>query len=133
MEWFLHELVVDYWGELEMQAQWYSASRLRKQTSQNRGGFTLLELMIVVVIISILIGLLVPAVVGVRRLARDAELRKEISDLEQAITQFKLAFNVEPPSQTTLYASAAAWDATPAGKRNKGLIKQMWPRFDFSN
>lgn len=102
-----------------------------------RLGFTLLELMVVIVIIALLMGLLLPAVNSVRRAARDAEVRKDISDLEAAITQFKVSFGVEPPSQMTLYATAAEWDLSgplyPNNKRYKGLIRAIWPRFDFTN
>ncbi len=97
----------------------------------NRAGFTLLELMIVIVIIAILMALLLPAVNSIRRTARDTEVRSDISRLEQSITQFKLVYGIEPPSQITLYAVPAAWDATVNSKRSKGLIRQLWPKFDF--
>jgi type II secretory pathway pseudopilin PulG len=86
--------------------------------------------MVVVVIIAILIGILVPTIGKVRQTAREAEVRKEISDLEQAIGQFKVSFGIEPPSYIQLYANQADWDANP---KYKGLIKQMWSKFDFSN
>ena len=105
----------------------------------SRSGFTLLELMIVIVIIGLLVGLVLPAINSARVRARIVEVKKDISDLEQGIAQFKVSFGIEPPSQITLYAAAGDWDApppspfSPANKRHKGLIKQMWPKFDFSN
>lgn len=113
-----------------------SSPACRRDAPYARGGFTLIELMVVIVILVILIGLLLPAVNSVRRTARDAEVRKEISDLEQAIAQFKVSFGIDPPSQITLYAMAADWTSTtyaPENARSSGLIRQMWPRFDFAN
>lgn len=98
-----------------------------------RSGFTLIELMIVVVIIAILIGLLLPAVNSIRRAARDAEVRSDIGKLEDAIAKFKVTYGTEPPSQIVLYAAPADWEATPLAKRHKGAIKQLWPQFNFAN
>ena len=89
-----------------------SSLSLRKRTSRLRGGFTLIELMVVIVIITILIGLLVPAVMGVRRTARDVEVRTDIAKLEDAIAKFKVTYGTEPPSQLTLYAAPADWELT---------------------
>ncbi len=100
----------------------------RNHSVTHRAGFTLLELMIVVVIIALLIGLLLPAVNSVRRAARDAEVRSDIKNFEDSITKFKVSIGVDPPSTIMLYAVPTAWDAT-----SRGLIRQMWPRFDFSN
>lgn len=102
------------------------------QTHASRSGFTLLELMIVVVIIALLVGLVLPAINSARTRARIVEVKKDISDLEQAITQFKVSFGIEPPSQMTLYPASADWDLAPNNKRYKGFIKQMWPKFNFS-
>ncbi len=99
----------------------------------SRAGFTLLELMIVIVIIAILLGLLLPAIGSVRIRARITEVRAEISKLEDAIAQFKVTYGTEPPGSITLYAAPAAWEASAASRRSKGLIKQIWPKFHFDD
>lgn len=120
-------------GETEMQALWKSSPNSRRQARSSRVGFTLIELMVVVVIIALLIGLLVPAVQSVMRTARVAEVKTDIGSLESAIEKFRASFSKEPPSQITLYATAAAWEATPITRRHKGAIKELWPQFDFTN
>ena len=118
-----------------MRVVWKSSLSRRKHSSQSRIGFTLIELLVVIVIIAILIALVLPAISGVRTRAREAEVKNDISKLEQAITAFKVDFGIEPPSQITLFASQADWDnaALANSVRSKGLIKQIWPRFDFTN
>ena len=56
-----------------------------------RGGFTLVELLVVVVIISILMGLLLPAIVAARARARIAECTNNQKELGSAILQYELA------------------------------------------
>jgi len=106
---------------------------LRQRKPRGSAGFTLIELMVVVVIIAILVGLLLPAIMSVRRTARDTEVRTDIAALEDAIAKFKVTFGTEPPSEISLYASAAAWEQTATSRRHKGLIKQLWPQFNFAN
>jgi type II secretory pathway pseudopilin PulG len=91
--------------------------------------------MVVIVIIVILIGLVLPAISSVRARARDAQVKTDISQLEQAITAFKVDFGIDPPSQITLFAADADWNNPMLANsiRSKGLIKQIWPRFDFTN
>lgn len=118
-----------------MQAVWKSSPSHRKQALPPRAGFTLVELMVVIVIIVILIGLVLPAISSVRSRAREAQVKTDISQLEQAITAFKVDFGIDPPSQITLFAAQADWDNPMLANsiRSKGLIKQIWPRFDFTN
>lgn len=118
-----------------MQAVWNSPSSQEKQRRRLRGGFTLVELMVVVVIIAILIGLVLPAIIGVRQRAREAEVKNDIAKLEQAITAFKVEFGIEPPSQITLFAASADWNNPMLANstRSMNLIRQIWPRFDFSD
>ena len=50
-----------------------------------RGGFTLLELLIVIAIIAILMSLIIPAIAGARRRAQEAAVATELTQLDQAI------------------------------------------------
>ena len=115
-----------------MRSDLNSSLSLRKRMPRSRVGFTLIELMVVIVIITILIGLLVPAVMGVRKTARDVEVRTDIAKLEDAIAKFKVTYGTEPPSQLTLYPAPADWELSAVSRRHKGLIKQLWPQFDFA-
>ena len=101
----------------------------KQKTGDRRGGFTLIELMIVIVIIALLIGLLVPAVAGAISKTRIAGVKTEISNLETAIAKFKIDHGIEPPSFITLHESPADWTADV---NNKSLIRQLWPQFNFA-
>lgn len=56
-----------------------------------RGGFTLVELLVVVLIIAMLMGLLTPAIIAARERARQSQCADHQRNLGQAIIQFELA------------------------------------------
>ena len=58
---------------------------------RNRSGFTLVELLVVVVIIAILIGLLLPAVIGARERARQTQCSNNQHELALAVVQYETA------------------------------------------
>ena len=92
-------------------------------------GFTLVEILITIAIIGILIALLMPAIGGARRNARDAQVKTDITALDKAITDFKANYMVEPPSAIALYEVPAGWagDVT-----SRGRIRRIWPQFNFN-
>ena len=100
-------------------------------TRSPEGRFGWLELLATILVVSLLLGLLLPAVgPSHRRPRRVHDVRVDISRLEDAIMQFKVTFGVEPPSRVVLHAEEPGWDAD---QRSKGLIRQLWPKFDFTN
>ena len=55
-----------------------------------RGGFTLVELLVVIVILAILIGLLLPAINAALRTARKAAVSAEINQLASALAELQV-------------------------------------------
>ncbi len=92
-------------------------------------GFTLIELMVVIVIISILVALIVPALGRVKVATNEAKVMTEIKQLESAIAAFKAKYGVEPPSQINIYTSAAGWTSDAY---STSIIRGIWPQFDFT-
>ncbi len=110
-----------------------------RQSPSARRGFSLIELMIVIVIISILMALILPAIGIIRDRVRTAEIRTEISGFEAGITQFIGEFGQEPPSFIILYEAPTgdpSWQTdttSPSGlTQSRTTIRQLWPQFDFS-
>jgi prepilin-type N-terminal cleavage/methylation domain-containing protein len=103
-------------------------------------GFSLIELLVVLLILAILIGLLLPAIQGAQANARITQVKTDISTLEAAINSFKADYNIDPPSGIILFEEADDWGNTTIGglftvpeiARSRALIRQLWPQFDFS-
>jgi general secretion pathway protein G len=95
-----------------------------------RSGFSLVELLVVIVILGILAALILPAIVGARRSAQVAEVANEIRQLETAVTKFKATFNVDPPSSLYIpdLTSSQSWSAVDRAK-----VRGLWPQFNFTN
>src|SRR5690348_15513627 len=108
-------------------------SQTARPAHRPRRAFTLIEVMVVIVILTILVALLLPAINRVRVNARIAQVKTEISSLESAIATFKTMYSVDPPSQLVICETAANWTSTAAAVvDSRAKIRQIWPQFDFT-
>jgi prepilin-type N-terminal cleavage/methylation domain-containing protein len=66
----------------------------------NHGGFTLVELLVVITIIGILVGLLSVAAIRARRQAKNAAVLYDLSQIEQALEAYAQQYGEYPPDFT---------------------------------
>jgi general secretion pathway protein G len=86
-----------------------SMSRSPRKVSRHRapgraGGFTLIEIMVVVVIIGLLAAVIVPTVISKVDEARVAKAKQDIQSLETALTMFRLDNSKYPTTEQGLTA-----------------------------
>ncbi|MCK9364476.1 MAG: type II secretion system major pseudopilin GspG [Syntrophales bacterium] len=110
---------------------------MRKER-RNQRGFTLIELMVVIVILGILAGLIVPRIMGRPDEARQAKARIQIESLETALKLYKLDTGNYPTTEQGLQAlveppavGAQAGNWRQGGYLEKGKVpKDPWD-YDF--
>jgi prepilin-type N-terminal cleavage/methylation domain-containing protein len=62
--------------------------------------FTLVELLVVIAIIAVLMGMLLPAIFGVRTKAKEAKAKTEIKSLQTALAQYEATYGYLPCAGT---------------------------------
>jgi len=92
--------------------------------SHRRSGFTLVELLAVIMIIALLAGLVTPAVMRARNSARNAAIKAEIDMLHMAIMNYKNDYGSFPPAVSTAGLNSAA------GKHVQRLFPRSAPNPD---
>ena len=110
-------------------------------------GFTLVELLVVIVILAILVALLIPAVTGAIRKTRGAAVQAEINQMAQALADFKSKYGDYPPSRVLLsengYLNTTNTTPLPTGssaditvgqlaQRSISALRKFWPRVVMS-
>lgn len=91
---------------------------MRRQGSRE-AGFTLIELMIVIVILGLLAAIVMPRIVGETDKARYGTARAQMRVLEDALKRYKLDNGVYPTTEQGLDALVM--------KPSTGVIPEQWP------
>jgi general secretion pathway protein G len=99
-------------------------------------GFTLIELMVVIVILGILAGLIIPRIMGRPDEARRAKARMQLESLETALKLYKLDNGSYPITEQGLQALVEQPSVAPAAKnwRQDGYLeKNKVPKDPWGN
>ena len=78
--------------------------KILDESSKFYGGFTLIELMVVIVILGILAGLIIPRIMGRPEEARRMKAKVQIESIETALKLYKLDNGVYPSTEQGLQA-----------------------------
>lgn len=99
---------------------------MKKQVNK-QSGFTLFEIMVVVVIIGILATLIIPKLTGRTDQARTAKAQNDIQTLETALDLYKLDNGFYPSTDQGLKAliEQPTSDPVPSNWRSGGYIKRL--------
>ncbi len=110
----------------------------RKPNGRNRlrgpAGFTLLELMVVIVILGLLAALVVPKLIGRTEEAKRTQSRLQIKNLEQALQLFKLDNGFYPATEQGIEALVRAPEIgrLPKNYRKGGYLDRV-PKDPWGN
>nr|MBL8412415.1 type II secretion system major pseudopilin GspG [Dechloromonas sp.] len=95
------------------------------QNIRRPGGFTLIEVMVVIVILGILAALVVPKVMGRPDEARVVAARQDISSIMQALKLYKLDNRRYPTSEQGLQALVTKPTAAPLPDNWKSYLDKL--------
>ncbi|MDP2561934.1 type II secretion system major pseudopilin GspG [Psychrobium sp. 1_MG-2023] len=98
-----------------------------QQKRRNQAGFTLIEIMVVIVILGILAAMVMPSVLGNKDKAQQQKVISDITTLEGAMDMFKLDNNRFPTTDQGLEAlvSKPEMDPVPRNYPQAGYIKRL--------
>lgn len=98
-----------------------------QKTASRQGGFTLIEIMVVVVILGILASVVVPRIMDRPDTARITKARLDIQAMESVLNQYRLDNFVYPSTEQGLEAlvEKPSGDPEPANWNKSGYIKSL--------
>ena len=119
-----------------------SSPPIRRRPGAGRGprGFTMVELLAVILILAVLIALFLPALNGALKTAKNAAVGGEINQLAQALASFKAQYGDYPPSRIYLaedgdFGQAASTQIAPGNityaqlaQRSASILRKFFPR-----
>lgn len=105
-----------------------------KNNSVKQRGFTLLEVMVVLVILGIIAGMVVPNIMGNQAEAQAQKVMVDIRQLENALDMYKLKNNVYPTTEQGLESlvTAPTIEPIPRNFPQDGFIKRL-PKDPWGN
>lgn len=105
-----------------------------KQRKQNQRGFTLLEIMIVVVILGVLASLMLPSLMGNKDKADRQKALSDIVTLENALEMYRLDNNIYPSTAQGLKALVKKPEIAPIPRnyRDDGYVRRL-PKDPWGN
>ncbi len=113
---------------LSLSSQSFSQSKISNKTilhKTTQSGFTLIEIMVVVVIIGILASVVVPRIMDNPDKARTAKAKNDIRALESAMDLYRLDNFTYPSTDEGLDALVNAPSSSPANWKQGGYIKKL--------
>ncbi|WP_437191679.1 type II secretion system protein [Planctomicrobium sp. SH527] len=115
----------------------------RSVAKSSRLGFTLIELIVVILVISILMAIVMPSIGNVFNSGREAQVVADIKNIEAGLAAFKLKYGIDPPSSFVISSDPATYiPASPAdlanpakriGFNSRALMRQLWPSYEITN
>jgi general secretion pathway protein G len=99
---------------------------MKKNKQNMQAGFTLIELMVVIIILGVLAGLIIPRVMGRPDEARQAKAKIQIESIESALKLYKLDNGSYPSTEQGLHAlvEAPAAGNLPKNWRQGGYLEK---------
>ena len=98
-----------------------------KKTAHSQQGFTLIEVMVVLLIIGIMASMIAPQILGSQEEAQLKKAAVDIQSLESALEMYKLKNNTFPTTEQGLDAlvTAPTIDPIPRNYQEGGFIKRL--------